>query len=213
MFDEIDGQLYIGPDPQPIPKGIKGKDPDAAIRKNAIDRFLLARDRDFALEIMARMGTNYCNLMNEHPFLTFPICQTHGGAYTQGLRESCDDHPELLILLLPPDACHQFFWYAYHAIDKAGFRFKSGQKLHNFLGVEYPFAVVEVDPLSVEGSLQDAALVLKDQRHMLQLVLCDKQGRFPWEAECDLNQPVFGEFQFTEDIDMHEILMSTQLKQ
>lgn len=106
--------------------------------------------------------------MTQFPFLTHQICTSHGGAYTQGLRESCN-HPELLILLLPGEVCHQFFWHAYHAIDKAGFRFKPGQKLHNFLGVEFPFAVVEVDPLSVEGRLQDVALALKDQRAMLQL--------------------------------------------
>lgn len=154
--------------------------------------------------------------INEWGFLTQQICEKHGGVYTIGFELTLN-HPELIMLGLPPEYCHRYLWTAFHAIHKAAFIFQPGQKLHRFLMVDFPFAVVEVDRAAFLKTMRQSVqfyrwLNRQETPRALQLIFCDKQGRFPWNEGSDLaHHPLLGKFPgFSQDIDMHEILMSTK---
>lgn len=145
--------------------------------------------------------------VDDFPFYTHQLCVSCGGAYTQGFEML--QHPELLMLGIPANACNHYFWTAYHAI-RSGFVFKHGQMLHGWLGVQHPIAVVQTVPeMILTGLAPKAALELYDSKYNpLQLVWGDKWGKFPWDEGYSLNSLVLGKFEFRENIDIDEFLNS-----
>lgn len=157
------------------------------------------------------MSQNQFDAIKADGFLSYA---TNLGAYTAGFSYTLE-HPELTILGLPAEICHQYFWTAFHAIQKGGFQFRPGQMLYRFMEIKHPFAVIEVanDQHQRLCSLIDFYEAIEYQKpiKVLQLVPCDRQYRFPWDIETDLQIPILGRVPaFTEQVDMHAILMRTK---
>jgi len=135
--------------------------------------------------------------------------------YTIGLQLSVD-HPDLIIIGLPFDSSAQYLGHAFHSIDKASFRFKPGQQLNNFIS-DYPMAVVQCRADVFDTHLCQAKFLyeglnppFRKPLSAFQLVFCDKQRRYPWDAgytkeKCP--QPLLGCAPLSlEDVDMEPFL-------
>ena len=143
-----------------------------------------------------RMIEDYLRTVSTSGFVTIsvgdnpPVEGVAAFSYTIGLERSLN-HPELIFIGLPPEYAHQYFWYAFHAIGKAGFRFEAGQQLNAF-ECDYPMTVVECDAAAFETHLIQAQefyryIEWRQPIRALQLVICDKSSRFPWDQGFDLS--------------------------
>lgn len=62
--------------------------------------------------------------------------------------------------------------------------FESGVEVH--LGGQYPVCILAAsDDAKSELTIQASRFFQHEDYDVMQVVLCDPQGRFPWHAECD----------------------------
>lgn len=114
--------------------------------------------------------------------------------YTVGLIEQ--DHPDLIVVGMPPEVGHRVLWAAYHAIEE-GYRYKAGTYATNVLeGLRV--AVLEVsDPLDNQCPMT-MCHHLYGEVHGLQIVWPDADDRFPWHEDFDESfrerQPLLGKW-------------------
>lgn len=115
-----------------------------------------------------------------------PGPDSHGFAYTIGLSESMG-HPELLVFSLPPQVAfvvlHDFVKKL-----KEGARFTDGQVIDDIFTVPVPVAARAIShEKAAEYTVQLFNMYAANPvpPSVLQMVLPDTRGRFPWHSDFD----------------------------
>lgn len=103
-------------------------------------------------------------------------------SYTTGLVEL--NHPEFVVFGLPPDSAHSLFGLLVNRIVTTGREFEDGEEIDDVANLPLRFRSAPSDdahyPLAVGQRLYN-----RSEFPVLQLVLPDKNGVWPWEDGVD----------------------------
>lgn len=102
-------------------------------------------------------------------------------AFVYTIGNQCRDLPELLIVGLCQD--HGILNAASELMIERGRAFDDGEVIS--IGGAFPFCVIDAaDDVKARYTLQATSFSGGADYRVMQIVLCDRQGRFPWDEDC-----------------------------